>query len=970
MATSSSSASPASPATSINFSLNGSRYEELLKTPKPADLEGVSVSVGDGSAQSAQSTRSTCSLDSPGMLQSPQSIQKDGFPRNPDSPSSPSLTRIRERDLRRNVLRRESGGGGSSGRVSFGLESIETHDAHDAHNAQDAQDRHSNTPTTQNTTLDLDKAFNQPPRTLDSSFDLLANDLHSLCLQPSIDGGEIDDAGDMKGSKESKEPLKPSNQSKLNENDETEIKTESSNKIESRNQINGPPRKPLSTINSIPRRQSAIPSTSTGISTGKSIATAVVRRPSAGSGPVKGAKAASVGGAPLKVAPARAASVKPAQRVPPESYKHTIRPTAQTIRKRQSTANTDKHASTANNTRTSLKPRVTLSSRTSLLPSGTSGTTSTASTASINNTTNTPHEGRRRSIRPPRASIASENSQTRRSSLLPQPSAMIQNINGKRLLCLADVRGDFDCLNRLAEDYKADIIIHTGDIGFLEQRHSLLNDHSSLTSLRAALSEKENGNEHMLSTFPSLLNHSLKLNVPVYAVSGACEDVSVLEKLRMREYHIPNLHVLDEASSYLLHIGGIKLRLFGLGGAFVLHKLFDNGDGQATIAGGQGTTWITALQMGELIDTAKKVYDPSETRLLVTHSPPGREGLLAQLALVLKADLTLSASLHFRMSASYNDFSVVPNYEVFMQKLVNGRTAVYGIYNSVRGQLEDVLDDTQRLLLANFLLVADRVPGPNHGKGVVASHEEAWKHTWHFNLSDVSVGNVLLLVQDGKLGSEIKSEGFTYSHRNQKTAALAGNEIANEGGSRGEVGVSVPHESQEIHETQQTQSKAQAGVTGMVADQTHVSHSSIHPNHIPNAPMAPATEQHTNADSIASATSPLPSQQQQQHTTNNQRKKNPNTLFIRGIPQGCIDEEVAEYFTQFKPSITAIKILIDHKTGIQRGLCYVDFNNERDMLAAEKLSGGAIRNSHLHVQVSDKNGKGFKNTHKNKKQSE
>jgi hypothetical protein len=97
-----------------------------------------------------------------------------------------------------------------------------------------------------------------------------------------------------------------------------------------------------------------------------------------------------------------------------------------------------------------------------------------------------------------------------------------------------------------------------------------------------------------------------------------------------------------------LVFGGIRLRLFGLGGAVVPHKLFDNGEGAATIAGGQGTMWTSILQIGEVIDTAQRVYDPTETRLLISHASPGREGLLAQLALVLKADLTISAGLHFR----------------------------------------------------------------------------------------------------------------------------------------------------------------------------------------------------------------------------------------------------------------------------------------------------------------------------------
>jgi len=51
----------------------------------------------------------------------------------------------------------------------------------------------------------------------------------------------------------------------------------------------------------------------------------------------------------------------------------------------------------------------------------------------------------------------------------------------------------------------------------------------------------------------------------------------------------------------------VRLRLLGLGGAVVVAKMFDNGEGSATIAGGGGTMWTTALQMGELLDTAQRV---------------------------------------------------------------------------------------------------------------------------------------------------------------------------------------------------------------------------------------------------------------------------------------------------------------------------------------------------------------------------
>lgn len=117
----------------------------------------------------------------------------------------------------------------------------------------------------------------------------------------------------------------------------------------------------------------------------------------------------------------------------------------------------------------------------------------------------------------------------------------------------------------------------------------------------------------------------------MYTVWGACEDVHIIEKLRLAsenksvspnnnktvksEYAIPNLTVLSEGVSRLLNIGGIKLRLFGLGGSVVYHKLFDNGEGNATIAGGGGTMWTTALQIGELVDTAQRVSFYSITNL-------------------------------------------------------------------------------------------------------------------------------------------------------------------------------------------------------------------------------------------------------------------------------------------------------------------------------------------------------------------
>lgn len=88
-----------------------------------------------------------------------------------------------------------------------------------------------------------------------------------------------------------------------------------------------------------------------------------------------------------------------------------------------------------------------------------------------------------------------------------------------------------------------------------------------------------NRDDFHLSQFPLLFGSTprLKLIVPTFAVYGACEDVRVVEKFRTGEYKIPNLTVLDEATTRAVDVGGVRLRLLGLGGALVMAKMFDNG---------------------------------------------------------------------------------------------------------------------------------------------------------------------------------------------------------------------------------------------------------------------------------------------------------------------------------------------------------------------------------------------------------
>ncbi|KAK6536664.1 hypothetical protein TWF281_000885 [Arthrobotrys megalospora] len=400
-------------------------------------------------------------------------------------------------------------------------------------------------------------------------------------------------------------------------------------------------------------------------------------------------------------------------------------------------------------------------------------------------------------------------------SIVPVPKSNI------RILCVADVRGDLLSLNELAKKTNADYILHTGDFGFYDNssihriaektlRH--VAQYSPLLSegTKKFIQNNPNGQpiksrlaEEQLSQLPKFLDRTHAFDVPVYTVWGACEDVAVLEKFRSGEYKIDKLHIIDEASSRLLDVGGVKLRLLGLGGAVVMHKLFDNGEGKTTIAGGQGTMWTTLLQMGELLDTANRVYDASETRLFLTHSSPAREGLLNSLAVAIKADFSISAGLHFRYGSSYNEFSVNPTLDHYRGKLAASKASFNDVWETVKGEVMNTVaqNSAQKQLLDNALNIIDKMPstatGPNPFGGSAPGSkgevdESAFKNMWNFNLADASFGHLILDIESGRIGTEMRAQGFNFAHRTGKSSAAAAAAANTAITSAGPSGVEAP----------------------------------------------------------------------------------------------------------------------------------------------------------------------------------
>jgi hypothetical protein len=217
-----------------------------------------------------------------------------------------------------------------------------------------------------------------------------------------------------------------------------------------------------------------------------------------------------------------------------------------------------------------------------------------------------------------------------------------------------------------------------------------------------------------------------------------------------------------------------------------MHKLFDNGEGRTTIAGGQGTMWTTLLQMGELVDTANRVYDPTETRVFVTHASPAREGILNQISVTLKADFSISAGLHFRYGSSYNEFSVNPTLDHYRGKLAASKASFNDVWETVKGEVEPAIsqNEAQQNLLKTALGIVDKMPttaaggnpfggAASGGTGLGQVDESAFKNMWNFNLADAAFGWLVLEIQDGRIGTEMRAQGFNFSHRGSKQGASA-----------------------------------------------------------------------------------------------------------------------------------------------------------------------------------------------------
>ena len=233
----------------------------------------------------------------------------------------------------------------------------------------------------------------------------------------------------------------------------------------------------------------------------------------------------------------------------------------------------------------------------------------------------------------------------------------------KRFLLVSDTHGNLGQLDALIRQTEADAVIHAGDFGFYDNEsvnrlqtrelrliiaHSSFQNQYSISKRTERYHLIEIIRKHkLLGDFPDYLEGKKAFSVPIYAVWGNHEDLTVVEMLR-KDVSIQNLYLLDEEQLYEIEPGFI---LFGIGGNWIPgKKLFDQ-----PLAGSGGKIWATLAQFGRLY---KKVRHHDGPSIFVSHVSPGKEPLLVRLMTHFGPDLWISGHMGAPYPCLWNPFTV------------------------------------------------------------------------------------------------------------------------------------------------------------------------------------------------------------------------------------------------------------------------------------------------------------------------
>lgn len=333
-----------------------------------------------------------------------------------------------------------------------------------------------------------------------------------------------------------------------------------------------------------------------------------------------------------------------------------------------------------------------------------------------------------------------------------------------RLLLISDTHGHLAQIDELCAKTKADAVLHAGDFGFyddesvdrLDARELFLRVvHSDLPSEEKNKAKKLQSDKMRdfirkrlpLSDLGAWLKQGRGFSVPVYAVWGNHEDRLVVEGLIEGKLKVPNLHLLHESEH--ARIG--RFHLFGLGGNIIPSRLADM---PSPLAGEGGKIWTTLAQIGKLAQTMDVSTEKGEVRVLVSHLSPGKEPLLVHLCALKKVDVSVSGHMGSPWTVVWDEFSVREPSQAHkrlsdaQERLLEVLSLPLPSDSGLRSHVQKAIDVLNRL--------------PESFADTRGSVLPRWyRGGFHVNLPDAPDGYAVINDENGKIGLETVSHGFS-----------------------------------------------------------------------------------------------------------------------------------------------------------------------------------------------------------------
>ncbi|ORX93424.1 hypothetical protein K493DRAFT_316001, partial [Basidiobolus meristosporus CBS 931.73] len=342
---------------------------------------------------------------------------------------------------------------------------------------------------------------------------------------------------------------------------------------------------------------------------------------------------------------------------------------------------------------------------------------------------------------------------------------MLLSTQAGRLLCVSNIRGNYSFLNQLIKSHEAVAVLHCGEFGIHDTESYARMSESSLRSVikYSPLLSKEDKAELNnlpieslrkqpaclgLSQFPAALSGAFKFDAPVFTIHGVHEDPAVLRKLLDETITIPQLHILHCGGSNTLEIGGNRIRLLGISGDYSPQQLFAPERQTSDL-------FVNLVRIGKLMETAQKVYDPSEVRILMMTASPTKHTVLAQLAHTLNADYTIAPEESAQYCISYNETSTLSDPKAYHEKLIKARSALMGLWEKARVDIEKDYSSQEIQWIKHGLSALNDLP----------ETESLLERFWAFGLPELTKGSLILDISDGFIAAETKSTGIYFGHR-------------------------------------------------------------------------------------------------------------------------------------------------------------------------------------------------------------